>query len=599
MNRQGAKSARQSGPLISLVLAVCFLAFLAPWRFTRSLDLRRLIVCAKVNPQMGEVLVIGHRNPDTDSICSAIGYAEFKRRTGLPGAVAARCGDTNERIDFVLKTFGVASPRFVPDVAPRVRDVMQSGVISVPPKTTVAEALGLMEDRNIRVLPVLNPDRTCRGLVDVFKTSKFFFPAPNRVFDSRRVLASIRSLAQTLNAKIIFATEPDHEEELVLMVGAMSLGSLAQRLPNYPVERLALVVGDRDEIQHFAIEERVRVIIVTGGLPVEQHALEAARKNEVSLLVSPHDSATTAMLCRAAITIEHMLHEHFLTFQQDEPLSTARRLAADSQFHAFPVLDDQKRVVGILSKSDFLKKVDRQLILVDHNELSQAVQGAEQVEILEVIDHHRIGTLTTHHPILFRNEPVGSTSTIVAECFFRNGIELSESIGGLLLAGLISDTLNLTSPTTTARDAEVLARLEKISGIDAVEFTEQLFQSGSLLTSRSPAMAITIDCKEYEEQGQTFSVAQIEEIGFDQFWKRKTEVVAALESLRGSRGYYFAALLVTDVVLQSSLLVITGAEQFLSRIDYPEVEPGIHELVGVVSRKKQLLPYLTHCLAEC
>lgn len=548
---------------------------------------------------MSEVLVIGHRNPDTDSICSAIGYAEFKRRTGLASAVAARCGDTNERIDFVLRSLGVPSPRFVADVSPKVRDVMQTGVISVPPKTTVAQALGLMEARNIRVLPVLNPDRTCCGLVDVFKTSKFFFPAPNRVFDSRRVVASLRNLAHTLNAKIIFAIEPDREEELVLMIGAMSLGSLALRLPNYPVEKLALVVGDRDEIQHLAIEERVRVIIVTGGLPVEDHALEAAQKNEVSLLVSPHDSATTAMLCRAAITVEHMLHEHFLAFQDDEPLSTARRLAADSQFHAFPVQDDQNRVVGILSKSDFLKKVDRQLILVDHNELSQAVQGADQVEILEVIDHHRIGTLTTHHPILFRNEPVGSTSTIVADCFLRHGIEIPQPIAGLLLAGLVSDTLNLTSPTTTERDAEILARLEAVSGINAAEFTEKLFESGSLLTSLPAPQAITTDCKEYTEQGRVFSVAQIEEIGFDQFWKRKAEVVGALEEQRKAKGYYFSALLVTDVVLQTSLLVITGAAQFLARVDHPELEPGIYELAGVVSRKKQLLPYLTHCLEEC
>ncbi len=556
-------------------------------------------VSAKVCPRMSEVLVIGHRNPDTDSICSAIGYAEFRRRTGLPGAVAARCGDTNERIDFVLKTFGVPPPRFVADVSPKVRDVMQTSVISVPPRTTVAEALGLMEDRNIRVLPVLDADRTCRGLVDVFKTSKFFFPAPNRVFDSRRVLASLRNLAQTLNAKIIFAVEPDREEELVLMIGAMSLGSLAQRLPNYPVEKLALVVGDRDEIQHLAIEERVRVIIVTGGLPVEQPVLEAAQKNEVSLLVSPHDSATTAMLCRAAITIEHMLHEHFLAFQEDEPLSTARRLAADSQFRAFPVLDDQKRVVGILSKSDFVKKVDRQLILVDHNELSQAVHGADQADILEVIDHHRIGTLTTHHPILFRNEPVGSTSTIVADCFFRYGVDLPKAIAGLLLAGLVSDTLNLTSPTTTERDVEVLARLESISTINATEFTGKLFESGSLLTSRLAAQAITTDCKEYAEQGRDFSVAQIEEIGFDQFWKRKSEVLDALEAQRRTNGYFFSALLVTDVVLQTSLLVVTGSDQFLAQVDYPVVEPGIYELAGVVSRKKQLLPYLTHCLAEC
>jgi len=221
------------------------------------------------------------------------------------------------------------------------------------------------------------------------------------------------------------------------------------------------------------------------------------------------------------------------------------------------------------------------------------------VEILEIIDHHRIGTLTTQHPILFRNEPVGSTSTIVADCFLRHGVELARPIAGLLLAGLVSDTLNLTSPTTTERDAQILAKLEEISGIDAAEFTEKLFASGSLLTSHPAGQAITTDCKEYTEQGREFSVAQIEEIGFDQFWKRKAEVVGALEQQRRTKGYFFSALLVTDVVLQTSLLVVTGAKAFLARIDYPELEPGIYELAGVVSRKKQLLPYLTHCLESC
>ena len=548
---------------------------------------------------MSEVLVIGHRNPDTDAICSAIGYAEFKRRTGLPDAIAARCGDTNDRIDFVLKTFGVPPPRFVADVAPKIRDVMQANVVSVPPQATAAEAMGIMEEKNIRALPILNADGTCKGILSVFKMSKQFFPAPNRIFDSRRVLASLRHLASTLTAKMIFAIEPDREEELILMIGAMSLDSFAQRLPRYPREKLVVVVGDRQDIQMLAVREKVRVVVVTGGLPVETELIEAARRNDVSLLLSPHDSATTAMLCRAAITVAHMMHEQFLAFHEDDPLSAVQRLAAASRFHAFPVLDDNKKVVGILSKSDFLKKIERQLILVDHNELSQAVHGADQVEILEVIDHHRIGTLTTHQPIMFRNEPVGSTSTIVADCFLRHGIELPQEIAGLLLAGLVADTLNLTSPTTTQRDVQILEELEMMSGVNAAEFTEKLFASGSLLISQPVVQAITTDCKEYVEQGRSFSVAQIEEMGFDPFWIRKAHVVEALEKWRSTKGYFLSALLVTDVVKQTSLLVIAGSDAFLMTIDYPELEPGIYELDGVVSRKMQLLPYLTHCLAKC
>jgi manganese-dependent inorganic pyrophosphatase len=545
---------------------------------------------------VSEVLVIGHRNPDTDAICSAIGYAEFKGRTGMPEAVAARCGDTNERIDFVLKSFGVPAPRFVADVSPKIRDVMETNLASVLPAATVAEAMSLMDERNLRVLPVLNEDRTCKGLLSLLKLTRFFFPAANRLFDSRRVLASVRTLTRTLNGKMLCAFEPDKEADLILMIGAMSLQAFAERLPKHPREKLIVVVGDRADIQDLAIRERVRVVVVTGGLDVEKKTAAAAQANEVSLILSPHDSATTAMLCRTAISVSHMIHEHFLAFNEDEPVSSVQDVATTSQFHAFPVVDAQRRTVGILTKSSFVKKVERRLILVDHNELSQAVHGADKVEILEVIDHHRIGALTTAQPILFRNEPVGSTSTIVADCFFRYGVELPKEIAGLLLAGLVADTLNLTSPTTTARDAEILARLEKISSVNATQFTEKLFASGSVLTSKPAAQAITSDCKEYEEGGRTFSVAQIEEIGFNQFWKRKAEVFAALELYRGQKGYFFSSLLVTDVVRQTSLLLVAGSESLLKQIDYPQREPGIYELKGVVSRKKQLLPYLTHCL---
>lgn len=546
---------------------------------------------------MSEILVIGHKNPDTDSICAALGYAEFKRRTGMPEAIAARCGDTNERIDYVLRTFGVKAPKFVSDVTPKVKDVMEPNVLSVNPRATVAEALALMEDRNVRVLPVLGQDRSCHGLISLFKMSKFFFPTPNRPFDSRKVTASLMNLACTLDAEMVYAVEADCEEELILMVAAMSLEAFTSRLRGYPREKLMVIVGDRRDVQSLAIREKVRVVVVTGGLPVDEGIIREARENKVSIIVSPHDSATTAMLSRASITVDRMLHTDYVSFNEDQSLSAVRNLASASNFQAFPVIDDKGRTVGILSKSDFLKKVERQLILVDHNELTQAVQGADEVDIIEVVDHHRIG-LTTQQPILFRNEPVGSTSTIVARCFIHNRIEMPEAIAGILLAGIVSDTLNLTSPTTTQIDRDILSILEVMSKVNAKEFTEKLFASGSVLVSKPAEQAVRADCKEYSEHGRRFSVAQIEEIGFNHFWDRKAEVVQAVQRHCTEQGYYFAALLITDVVQQSSLLVIAGPEIFLNHISYSEIEPGIYELDGVVSRKKQVLPFLTHVLAQ-
>jgi manganese-dependent inorganic pyrophosphatase len=551
---------------------------------------------------MSEILVIGHKNPDTDAICSAIGYAEFKRRTGMSEAVAARCGDTNDRIDFVLKTFGVAAPKFVADVAPKISDVMQRRILSVRPDSTAAEALRLMDEKNLRLLPVLDEARKCRGLLSLFKLSKFLFPAVNLnapgEHNSREVLSSLAGLAQTLDGRLVVAFEAEHEQELILMIGAMGLESFAARLEKFPPEKSCVIVGDRWDIQNVAIREGVRVLIVTGGIGVEPRIVEAARKKNVSVITSPHDTATTASLCRAAVAVRHVLNEEFLCFRENAPLAAVREEAMSSGYLAFPVLDGEGQTVGILSKTDFLKTVTRKLILVDHNELSQAVQGADEVEIIEIIDHHRIGALATQQPILFRNEPVGSTSTIVADCFFRNNVELPRDIAGLLLAGLVSDTLNLTSPTTTPRDAEILKKLEGFSQVNAREFTEKLFASGSLLTLKPAPQAIATDCKEYAEAGVKFSVAQIEETGFEQFWKRKDELLAALESNCEKRSHLFSTLLVTDVVTQSSLLLVVGDEKFIKHIDYPRLEPGIYELRDVVSRKKQLLPYLTHCLRE-
>ena len=547
---------------------------------------------------MSEILVIGHRNPDTDAICSAIGYADFKRRTGMPEAVAARCGDTNDRIDFVLKTFGVLAPKFIADVSPKVSDVMQRKILSVRPDATAAEALRLMDEKNLRILPVMDEEQKCRGLLSLFKLSKFLFPAVTREHNSREVLSSLTNLAHTLDGQLVLGFEAEREEELILMIGAMGLESFAARLEQFPPEKSCVIVGDRWDIQNVAIREGVRVLIVTGGITVEPKTLDAARKKNVSVITSPHDTATTASLCRAAVGVRHVLNEEFLCFRENAPLAAVRDEATASGYLAFPVLNSEGQMVGILSKTDFLKTVTHKLILVDHNELSQAVQGADEVEIIEIIDHHRIGALATQQPILFRNEPVGSTSTIVADCFFRQGVEMPREIAGLLLAGVVSDTLNLTSPTTTTRDVEILKKLEELAQVNAREFTEKLFASGSLLTLKPAPQAITTDCKEYAEHHIKFSVAQIEEIGFEQFWKRKDELLAALEVYRDKRAYHFSVLLVTDVTTQSSLLLVVGDEKFIKRIDYPRLELGIYELRDVVSRKKQLLPYLTHCLRE-
>jgi manganese-dependent inorganic pyrophosphatase len=291
-----------------------------------------------------------------------------------------------------------------------------------------------------------------------------------------------------------------------------------------------------------------------------------------------------------------MLETRFATFSPDTPLDEARHVAADSEAFVFQVVDDAGSLVGILSKSDFLKEIPRQLILVDHNELSQAVRGADKVPIVEVLDHHKLGGFTSDAPMLFWNNPVGSTSTLVALAYEYAGVEIPQNIAGLLMAGLISDTLNLTSPTATPVDRRILEHLAARAECNPAQLAEQIFSVGSPLLTMTPEQAINADCKAYEENGQRFTVAQIEELSFAHFPEKAAGLLAALEAHRSREGLLFAALLVTDITEQNSILLVRGADNFLKAIDYPPHGANMWELRGVVSRKKQLLPYLLGCL---
>jgi manganese-dependent inorganic pyrophosphatase len=277
-------------------------------------------------------------------------------------------------------------------------------------------------------------------------------------------------------------------------------------------------------------------------------------------------------------------------------LDDARHRAAESAGFIFPVLDREGTLVGILSKSDFLKDISRELILVDHNELAQAVRGADRVPIVEILDHHKLGGFASDTPILFWNNPVGSTSSIVAMCYQQAGLHIPKAMAGLLMAGLISDTLNLTSPTATAIDRQILDHLSSIAETDAGTLAGEIFSKGSPLLTMSADQAITADCKPYEEAGQRFSVAQIEELTFAHFDEKRDALLESLEQWQKREQLLFAALLVTDITDQSSLLLVRGAERFVETIDYPLVSPFVWKLAGVVSRKKQLLPYLLRCL---
>ena len=538
-----------------------------------------------------QTIVIGHKNPDMDSICAAIGYAELKRLTGNPDVIAARAGNTNERIDFVLRKFGVEAPVLITDLSPRVRDVMQEEVISITADSSIYEAIQLIERKQMRGLPVIDGQLRCLGLLSAFKILHHLVPSREDTASARVVTAALEEIFHTFAGRMLQGEPPLEERDYLLLVGAMGKESFKKRVQRYQGRPVVVILGDREEIQMEAIGAGVAALVVTGDTPVSAGVLDAAEKRGVTIATSPYDTATTVLLARGALKVGRKLDVEFMSFPPETLLASAREEAASSAQFIFPVIEEG-RLVGILSKSDFLKTIPRQLILVDHNELSQAVSGAEEVPIVEILDHHRLGGISTHSPILFWNHPVGSASSIVAMCFEQLGVPIPKPIAGLLMAGLISDTLNLSSPTATPMDARILERLAAIAETEPARLAEEIFSVGSPLLTMTPEQAITADCKEYSEGSARFSVAQIEEITFSHFHKKKAALTEALEAYCRGRGYLFSTLLVTDINTQNSILLVCGSEAFLQRIDYPRLAHNQWELKGVVSRKKQLLPYL-------
>jgi manganese-dependent inorganic pyrophosphatase len=545
-----------------------------------------------------QTIVIGHRNPDMDSVCSALAYARLKRELGWPDVVAARAGNLNPRIQFVLDKFGAEAPVFLSDVTPQVRDAMTSDVVCARADHSIAQALRTIEQRHLRGLPVVDEANHCLGLLSSAKIVHQLFPPLAALENARVVRAALADIVQTFEGIVVAGGCNGGVQDYLLMVAAMKTETFAQRLRRQSAQRVVLLVGDRDDIQHRAIDEGVRALIVTGGIPVVREIQERAEAEGVTLIRSRHDTATTVLLARGAVRASHMLERDFTSVEPDLPLDAARKKVGRSEASIFPVLDPERRLVGILSKSDFLKTVQRQLILVDHNELSQAVHGADKLPIVEVIDHHRLGGFSSATPIHFWNNPVGSTCTIVALLYQQHGIPIPADTAGLLMGGLIADTLNLSSPTATETDRTILEALGRQAGVDAAQLAREIFDVGSPLLTLRPDEVVTSDAKEYEEAGERFSVAQIEELGFGPFYEKHAELAASLDEYCRGRRLFFSALLVTDVNTQNSLLLVSGSEEFRQQIDYPVAGPGLWQLDGVVSRKKQLLPYLVHRLHE-
>ena len=541
--------------------------------------------------------IIGHKNPDLDSICSALAYADFKAQIGEKNFIAARCGHINTRIEAILNHFGVPAPLLITDVTPKIQDIMTRDVCSLDENSTCYQALELIDQNDVRALPVLDKDGCVLGMVSIFDLGQYFVPKPSDPKSLRRVKTTVSHIVDALKATPHYLAHPDDHEELFVRVASMDLASFVDQKAEIPFDRSIIIVGDRFDIQEKAIQMGVRLLILTHTRIPSEEMLQLAQKQNVSIVTSAYDSATTAWIVRAAEGVLPVMCKEITRCFPEEKITSAHKKIAESIASTAAVVNEDGQLMGIVSKGDLVKPLPMRLVLIDHNELSQAVDGASDVPIVEIVDHHRLGNPPTQQPILFRNEPVGSSCTIVAEGFRQNNILPDPKIAGLMMSGIVSDTLNLKGPTTTPRDVEILKWLEGIANITGEGISDIIFKTGSMIAVGVPSEIVCSDCKVYEEKGVRYAVSQIEEVGFDAFWNKVDVLMEALESFQVKDHLFFAALLVTDIRTQNSLLLIKGDVDFCQKIQYAtHTKPGIFDMPGVVSRKKQLIPYLSSLL---
>ncbi len=558
-----------------------------------------------VNTDKGPIYVIGHQNPDTDAICAAIGNAEFLRMNGEPRAVAARCGELTLRTSWVLEKAGVEEPVLLHDVTPTAGTICHRDIISVRPDDTFLTAYREMTGHSLQTIPVIDEAGELHGLLRYFDLLSLLMPLDMNEDNVRLVHTSLSSISDTIDAtcktdKVLPGSE---ETKNIILVGASSSSSVEARLERYnrkgQAKDLIFVCGDRPNVQSLAVKYGVRALVTTSDTAPTRDIVEDANEIGTCILSTPWDTASVGQLIRCSRKVSEQIRKDFIVIPENMPLPELRQALVKRKQGLYPVMSVKTgKIIGVLSKTDLVDPPRTRVALVDHNEFSQAVKGVEEAEIVEVMDHHRLGTqLSTRDPIRFLNEPVGSTSTLVARRFFHRDEVPTKPTAICLCAGILSDTLNLTSPTTARADREMLKWLTKIAGINAKKFTEELFATGSLLRSGAEAEAIVMsDRKTFTEFDYKVSLSQIEEIGMFGLEAVMDELLRALEDLLKKENLKLACLLVTDIVSHDSKLIAVGDSEVLERLEYERLGVNLFAASGVVSRKKQLFPAISRAL---
>ena len=540
-------------------------------------------------------IVIGHKNPDTDSICSAICYAALKSKITGKEYVAGRAGHVNEETQYVLNFFQAQAPIYVPDVMTDVSDIEIRKTQGVTGDISLKKAWNMMRALGVVTLPITDNQRL-QGLITIGDIANAYMD----VYDNCILSVAgtpYKNILETLDAELLLGDKNALYDRGEVVIAAAN----PDVMEDYIHEGDMVILGNRYESQLCAIEMNAACIIVCMGAKVSKTIQKLAQEHNCSIIVTPHDTFTVARMINQSMPISHfMKREGLVTFKVTEKTEDIKGIMGQKRYRDFPILDLDGNYIGMISRRNLLNLRKRRLILVDHNEASQTVDGIAFADILEIIDHHRIGTLETLEPVYFRNQPVGCTATIIYQMYQENGVKISKKIAGLLMAAIISDTLMFRSPTCTSIDRMAAEKLSEICGVEIEEFAIDMFSAGSDMSSRTPKEIFNQDKKKFQVGDHSFIVAQINSMNAIELEEVKEKLVPYLSERFEGLGVEMCFVMLTNIVKEDTELLCFGEKaKDVARSAF-QLSPDMEHIVlkGLVSRKKQLIPSIVTVLQQ-
>lgn len=539
--------------------------------------------------KQGKIYIIGHKNPDTDSICSAIAYADIKNRVNNGCKYSAkRAGQINEETEYVLKKFGVEAPGYLSDVGTQVKDMEIRETPGVPNNISIKDAWAIMKESSAVTLPITKEDGQLEGLIATGDIAKSYMDAHDNYFLSN-ARTQYRSIANTVEGTVVTGNSHGYFVKGKVVIGAAHPDKLGEFLE----EDDLVILGDRHEDHLCAIEQNVSCIIVCNHAEVAEDIKMAAEKNQCVVIQSALDTFTVARLINQSIPVKHIMKkENLITFQTDDFTDHIRDIMVKNRHRAFPVVNKHGKYIGTVSRRNLLGMKKKQLILVDHNEKTQAVDNIDAAEVLEIIDHHRLGSLETLQPIMFRNQPVGCTATIMYQMYTEKALEISPAIAGLLCSAIISDTLMFRSPTCTSSDKMAAGALALIAGINIEEHAKEMFTAGSNLKGKTTEVIFYQDFKRFTSDKVNFGVGQISSMNAEELEDLKQRLIPFMQHECGKNGISMVFFMLTNILEESSEVICygEGSCRLVEESFGVKEAQGGYVLQGVVSRKKQLIP---------